>query len=198
MNLNTRLKSLAIISTLLTSNAALANQVEVTAMLGQTYGSDLVASDNSDIDVDSATNISLGVAWQESKNGQGQVLLSRVSHDFKGQNGENDSLDIIYAHFNGVAMFRQQNYVTTMSIGAGGAYVDADNGGDELYPSASISFGTRYEFSDTMALVTELRAYATLVDDEDDMFCRTDICSANFDNSLYIDSSISVGIAMKF
>ena len=198
MNLNHRLTSLAIISTLLTSTAALANEVEVSVMLGQMYSSDLVASDGSDIDVDSAGNIAIGVAWQETKNGQGQVLLNRVSHDFKGENAENDSLDIIYAHFNGVALFRQQNYVTTMSLGFGGAYFDADNGSDELYPSAAISFGTRYEFSDTMALVTELRAYATLVDEDDAMFCKAEICSANFDNSLWVDSTISVGIAMKF
>ena len=64
--------------------------------------------------------------------------------------------------------------------------------------SASVAFGTRYEFSKQVALVTELRAYATLIDEDDAMFCQQELCSANFKDSLWIDSSITVGIAYKF
>jgi len=198
MKVNIRLKPLAIICILLSSTTVMANALEISAMLGHMYSSDLLASDNSDINVDSGSNIAVGIAWQESVNGQGQVLFNRVSHDFTGQNGGNDTLDITYAHFNGVALFRQQNYVTTMSLGVGGAYFDANQGSDELYPSASIAFGTRYELSENMAIVTELRAYATLIDEDDLMFCQQDICHANFDSSLWIDSAISVGIAIKY
>lgn len=198
MKVNTRLTPIAILCILLSSNSVMASQVEVSAMLGQMYSSDLLASDNSDINVDSGSNIAVGISWQESVNGQGQVLFNRVSHDFTGQNGGNDSLDITYAHFNGVALFRQQNYVTTMSLGVGGAYFDANQGSEELYPSASIAIGTRYELSDNMAIVTELRAYATLIDEDDIMFCQQDVCRANFDGSLWMDSAISVGIAIKY
>lgn len=198
MKVNSQLKTLALLCSVFMSNTTIANQLEISAMLGQMYGSDLVAIDNSNIDVDSGSNIAVGIAWQENVNGQGQILLNRVSHDFTGQNNEKETLDITYAHFNGVALFRQQNYVTTLSIGVGGAYFDADQGGEELYPSASVAFGTRYEFAENIALVTELRAYATLVDENDVMFCQQESCSANFDDSLWIDSSISVGIAFKF
>ncbi len=198
MKVNSQLKTLALLCSVFMSNTTIANQLEISAMLGQMYGSDLVAIDNSNIDVDSGSNIAVGIAWQENVNGQGQILLNRVSHDFTGQNNEKETLDITYAHFNGVALFRQQNYVTTLGIGVGGAYFDADQGGEELYPSASVAFGTRYEFAENIALVTELRAYATLVDENDVMFCQQESCSANFDDSLWIDSSISVGIAFKF
>lgn len=198
MKLATFLKPTAVIYGLMLTGTVSANQFEISVLGGQMFSSDLVASDSTDISVDSGTNIAIGIAWQENINGQGQILLNRVSHDFTGENAEKDSLDIIYAHFNGVAMFRQQNYVTTLSLGLGGAYFDAERGSEELYPSASLAFGTRYEFSDNMALVTELRAYATLVDEDDAMFCSQDICSANFDDSLWIDSSISVGVAIKF
>lgn len=198
MKVNTQLTPLAIICILFSSNSVMANQFEISAMLGQMYSSDLVASDNSNINVESGSNIAVGIAWQESVNGQGQVLLNRVSHDFIGQNGSSDTLDITYAHFNGVALFRQQNYVTTMSLGVGGAYFDANQGSEEIYPSASIAIGTRYELSDNMAIVTELRAYATLIDEDDIIFCQQDVCSANFDNSLWIDSTIAVGIAIKY
>lgn len=198
MKVNSQLIPIAMLCSLSISNAVQANQLEVSVMAGQMYGSDLVASDSSDINTDSGSNIAIGIAWQENVNGQGQVLLNRVSHDFIGENAEQSSLDITYAHFNGVALFRQQNYVTTLSLGFGGAHFDAEQGNNEVYPSASVAFGTRYEFSKQMALVTELRAYATLIDEDDAMFCQQDICSANFDNSLWIDSSIAVGIAIKF
>jgi hypothetical protein len=198
MKVTTILKSSALIFSLLLANVVSANQFEVSVMVGQMSSSDLLASDNRDIDVDAGSNIAIGLAWQESINGQGQILLNRVSHDFTGENAEKSSVDIVYGHFSGVAMFRQENYVTTLSLGVGGAYFDAENAGDELYPSATISFGTRYEFSDAVALVTELRAYATLIDEDDTIFCRESICAANFEDSLWIDSSISVGIAVKF
>ncbi|MFT5635111.1 MAG: hypothetical protein ACI89T_000542 [Cognaticolwellia sp.] len=200
MKVNNPLKPLAILCALLCSNAAVANQYEISVMGGQMFSSDLVASDDSDINVDSDSNIAVGFAWQENVNGQGQgqILLNRVSYDFIGQNEDNNKLNITYAHFNGVALFRQQNYVTTVSLGLGGAYFDAEQGSEEVYPSASVAFGTRYEFSKSMALVTELRAYATLIDEDDAMFCQQEICSANFTDSLWIDSSIAAGIAIKF
>jgi len=124
--------------------------------------------------------------------------LNRVSYDFIGENQTNNKLDITYAHFNGIALYRQQNYVTTLSLGLGGTHFDAEQGSEELYPSASVTLGTRYEFTPQMALVTELRAYATLIDEDDALFCQQNMCSANFSDSLWIDSSIAVGIAIKF
>jgi len=110
------LGSLAISTTLL-SGSVLAEQLEVNLMLGQMYSSDLIAATGSHIDVDSASHIAVGIAWQESPNGQGQILLNHVSHNFSGEDKIKYSLNIIYAHFNGIALFRQQNYTTTMSLG---------------------------------------------------------------------------------
>ena len=198
MKVNSRLTLLAILCTFLLSHTAIAKPLELSVMFGQIYGPDLVSSDNNDINIDSDNNIAIGIAWQENINGQGQILLNRVSHDFIGENQANNELDVTYAHFNGIALYRQQSYVTTLSLGLGGAYFDAEQGNEELYPSASVAFGTRYEFSQQMALVTELRAYATLIDEDDAIFCQQDICSANFSDSLWIDSSIAVGITIKF
>jgi hypothetical protein len=198
MKVNNRLTPLTMLCTFLLSHAAIAKPLELSVMFGQIYGPDLVTNDNSDINTDSGNNIAVGIAWQENVNGQGQILLNRVSHNFISNNQANHELDITYAHFNGIALYRQQNYVTTLSLGLGGAYFDAKQGSEEVYPSASVAFGTRYEFSQKMALITELRAYATLVDEDDAMFCQQGICSANFSDSLWIDSSISLGIAIKF
>jgi len=183
----------------LTSTMLSATEFEITPFFGQMFSSDLLQADEqSTLSVDSGTNIGIAIAWQDSPNGQGQVMINSVSHDFTSElDTTNHSVDILYTHFNGVAQFRQQAYVTTVSLGLGGAYFDS-LGGKKLYPSASVAFGTRYEFSENLSFVTELRGYASLVDDEDNIFCQEDICSAKFDGSLWIDSTISIGIAVKF
>ena len=181
------------------SFSAFATDIEFSAFLGQMYSSDLADStaDNT-LSVDAGGNFGVAVAWQDSPNGQGQIMLNVVSHDFKSDVTEQDySLDIMYAHFNGIAQFRQQSYVTTVSLGLGGAYFDNDVN-EELYPSATVAFGTRYEFSDRVAIITELRGYATLVDDDDNMFCENEICHAQFKDSLWMESNISIGLAIKF
>lgn len=199
MNVIKPLALLSIFSTVLYTNNLAAEQFEISLLAGQMYSSDLIDTNDNDVNVDSGTNIAIGIGWPKGNNGQGQVLINRVSHDFDYNNGANEgAVDITYAHFNGIALFRQQNYVTTFSLGLGGAHFDAEQGDSELYPSASIAIGTRYEFSDTMALVTELRAYATLVDEKDNLFCKTDTCTVGFDDSLWVNSTISIGFAMKF
>ncbi len=176
-----------------------AENLEITPYVGQMFSSDLsdpVTGEN--INVDSATSIGLGFAWQDTPRGQGQILVNYVSHDFANVAGdENHSLDVLYAHFNGIALFKQRNYVTTFSIGLGGAYFDTEES-DELYPSATIAMGTRYEFAQNLALVTEIRAYAALVDEEDQSFCKGDVCSAQFDGAVWTETLISVGLAYRF
>lgn len=181
------------------SFSAFATDFEFSTFLGQMYSSDLTdtAAGNA-LSVDAGGNFGIAVAWQDSPSGQGQIMLNVVSHDFQSNaNNQDYSLDIMYAHFNGIAQFRQQNYVTTISLGLGGAYFDS-NISEELYPSATVAFGTRYEFSDRIAFFTELRGYASLVDDTDDMFCENEICHAQFEDSLWMESNISIGLAIKF
>lgn len=181
------------------SFSTLASDYELSAYFGQMYSSDLSdEASEADLSIDTGGNFGIAVAWQDSPNGQGQIMINVVSHDFNSEaDNQEHSLEIMYAHFNGIAQFRQQNYVTTVSLGLGGAYFDSDVS-EELYPSATLAFGTRYEFSESVSFITELRGYASLVDDNDDMFCENEICHAQFEDSLWIESNISIGIAIKF
>ena len=177
----------------------LAGDYEVTPMVGQMFSPDLASSDSSKtLSVSDDLHIGLAIAWQDTPNGQGQILINTVSHDFNSElDNQRHSLDIYYAHFSGVAQFRQQNYVTTVSLGAGGAYFDTGKE-EEIYPSLTAAIGTRYEVADNIALVTELRAYASLTDEENSMFCQGDSCTAAFDGAVWVDTAISVGVAYKF
>jgi hypothetical protein len=177
-----------------------ATEFEVTSMIGQNFSPDLSSTSNTAnaMPTDNAPHIALGFAWQDSPNGQGQILINYISRDFTDEIDQSShSFDTLYAHFNGVALFKEKNYVTTVSLGIGATYFNSDFD-DVLYPSMTAAIGTRYEFSDRWALVTELRGYATLTDNDDTLFCEESSCIAYFDDSIWFDTQISIGVAYTF
>lgn len=185
--------------TLVSASSTMATNFEITPYIGKMYSSDLTNTlTDEDISVDSATHFGLGFAWQDTPNGQGQILVNYASHDFSADEGSSSqSIDVLYAHFNGIAQFRQRNYVTTVSIGLGGARFSSD-GGNEIAPSFTAAIGTRYELSDVASIVTELRGYASLMQDGDTLFCKEDSCAPQYNDTTWIDTSISVGFSYKF
>ncbi len=173
-------------------------EFEITPFIGQTFSPDLVnGNETNTLPVSDEPNVGLAFSWLDSPSGQGQVIVNFISRDFKDDNQLKHSFDTIYAHFNGVALFRERNYITTVSLGLGATYFDSDFD-DVIYPSLTAAVGTRYEFSDNLALVTELRMYATLTDEDEQLFCQADNCVAQFENAIWLDSQISIGIAYRF
>lgn len=174
-------------------------EFELTPMLGQTFSPDLANDDKTSIlSTSNETNFALAFAWQDTPKGQGQILVNYVSRDFTDDIAQSShSFDTIYTHFNGVALFKERNYITTVGFGLGATYFSSDFD-DLIYPSLTFALGTRYEFSDNLALVTELRGYATLTDENDTLFCQNDTCVAHFDSALWFDGQVSVGLAYSF
>jgi hypothetical protein len=186
-------------ATLLLPFSTYAGGVEITPYVGHMLSSDLVNSqDGSDVVVDGANSYGLAIAWKDSPNGQGQILFNTVSHNFISSSDlQEHSFDVSHLHFSGVTQLKRQNYVTTVSLGLGGTYIKTDNK-DEIYPSLTIAFGTRYEFSNNFAIVTELRGYASYIEDDNQLFCQDTTCHALLDDSLWLEGSFSVGFAVKF
>ncbi len=177
-----------------------ARDLEITTFIGQMSSSDLISNQDNGIDlaVDGANNYGLAIAWQDSPKGQGQILFNTVSHNFISTSDLQEySFDVTYLHFSGVAQFKQRYYVTTVSLGVGGTYFDTDNK-EEIYPSLTVAFGTRYELSKTFAIVTELRGYASYIEEDNQLFCEGTTCHALLEKSMWLEGSISVGFAVKF
>lgn len=194
---NFPLTTLIIISSF--STPLWANEMEVTTYLGKLFSDELI-NETSDASLNTTDDKNFGLAfsWQDTPTGQGQLLLNYSSHDYNSQiDNSLKSFDVLYGHFSGVALYRQQNYVTTVSIGLGGAHISADEGSD-LYPSLTMAFGTKYEMTPEFSIVTELRAYGSLVDEESDVFCKSEQCSAAFSDSLWVESTVWLGVAYKF
>ncbi len=168
-------------------------------MIGQNFSPELISADGSTaISTTNEPHFSLAFSWQDTPTGQGQILVNYVSRDFIDEiNQLSHSFDTVYTHFNGVAFFNEKNYTTTVGLGFGATYFNSDFD-DVIYPSLTIALGTRYEFSNNLALVTELRAYATLTEDDDTLFCQSDTCSVYFDNAVWFDGQISIGLAYSF
>jgi hypothetical protein len=185
---------------LLVTLTTYARDIEITPFIGQMSSSDLIATqgDGTDLVVNGTNNYGLAIAWQDSPKGQGQILFNTVNHDFISTlDLQEHSFDVTYLHFNGVAQFKQRYYVTTVSLGIGGTYFDTENK-NEIYPSITLAFGTRYELSKTFAIVTELRGYASYIEEDNQLFCEGTTCHALLENSMWLEGSISIGFAVKF
>jgi|GEM_PF-670381 len=188
-----------------------ATEFEISSYVGYTFSPSLAGVDNnSSISVDDKVNFSLGLAWQEStakraKNqGQGQLLINYISRDFNGADiagnqlsNVNQKFDTLYVHFNGVSLIQESGYSTTISLGFGASYFDSDFD-NVIYPSLSTAIGTRHELTSQLTFITEVRAYATLVKDDEPLFCQQENCAAYFDDALWFDTNISIGLAYSF
>jgi hypothetical protein len=175
-----------------------ATELEITSMLGHNFSPDLTSSTTNTLPTSNETNIALAFAWQDAKAGQGQILLNFISRDFTDDSNQSThSFDTLYAHFSGVGYFKERNYITTVGLGIGATYFNSDFD-DVISPSITAAIGTRYTLSDTLTLITELRGYATLTDDNDTLFCQDDNCIAHFDDAIWFDTQITIGIAYRF
>lgn len=190
---------IALCCTQLLSVSAQAGDLEITTMLGYTFSPELTSSDNSvDIPTTNEPNVALAFSWKDSTPGQGQILVNYISRDFTDITDQSKhSFDTLYTHFSGVAFFKEKNYITTVGMGFGMTYFNSDFD-SAIYPSMTVAVGTRYEFSDNLAFITELRSYATLTKDDSTVFCQNGTCIAHFDGAIWIDNQISIGLAYSF
>lgn len=190
---------IALCCTLLLSIHAQAGDLEITSMLGYTFSPKLTSADNTiSIPTTDEPNVAFAFSWQDSTTGQGQILINYISRDFTDNIDQSrHSFDTLYAHFNGIAFFKERNYITTVGMGVGATYFNSDFD-SATYPSVTVALGTRYEFSDNLTFITELRAYATFTKDDDTVFCQNETCLAHFDGTIWIDSQVSIGLAYSF
>jgi hypothetical protein len=180
--------------------------VEITPFAEYVFSDDLIIEGTEqNVDVDDTAAFGVVVGWPSDTGGQGQVSLSYGSYDFSSYANDTyteSSFDLLYAHFSGVAEYRQQNYSTTVSFGVGATFIDADQGSSSTYPSLTAALGTRYSLSEQLSLVTELRVYGTFAEDDSTIFCSSNAsgsnCIAQFDGSFWVDGALRLGVAYKF
>lgn len=176
-----------------------AAELEVTTFIGKTFSPDLLNDDYSaKISSSNEPNFAVAFAWQDSATGQGQILVNYISRDFTDTiDGSRHSFDTVYTHFSGVSHFKDREYITTVGLGVGATYFNSDFD-SAFYPSLTFAVGTRYNYSNELVFITELRGYATLTDSDDTLFCKNGSCVAQFDRSVWFDTQVSIGLAYTF
>ncbi len=189
----------ALIMSLFLATGLQAAELEVTTLIGKTFSPDLLNHDYSTkISSSNEPNFALAFAWQDSPTGQGQILVNYISRDFKDTiDNTNHSFDTVYTHFSGVSHFIDREYITTVGLGIGTTYFNSDYD-SAFYPSITFAVGTRYNYSDKLVFITELRGYATLTDSDDSLFCQNDNCVGHFYRSIWFDRQVSIGLAYRF
>ena len=189
---------LLFIITFFLPNKGNTNEFELTPYIGSMFSSDLQSVDSENrLNVSDDLHFGLALAWQESKTGQGQILINYVSHQITDAQGEQYKFDLVYAHFSGIGHYGKRGYITTLGLGIGASYMKSSFD-DGFYPSTTIAIGTRYFISKELTFVTEIRAYATLIKEEDNIFCDNGECLAVFEGAIWLDTSISIGFAYQF
>jgi hypothetical protein len=173
---------------MLMANSATAKQqqqFEITPFYGYLFADNTTDVDGNKVSVPSDSLYGVSFAWQDSPNGQGAIMFSHSPRDIT-LNDVKYRYDINYLHFNGVALFRQMNYITSVALGVGATYISTDstNVNDGFYPSLTGALGTRYQLSSSVDLVTEARFYATYYKDGND--------------ALLFDTQVTLGVAYKF
>lgn len=171
---------------------------EVTPYLGYMAASDIKDHNGDDLSLKNSPHIGLAFSWQDTPTGHGQILVNYVGHEFnESVNDKTVELNILYTHFSGVALYGEKDFTTVVSVGLGATYFDSDYESG-IYPSLTAAIGTKHHMTERFALVSELRLYATLTDEDDDFFCKNDVCVAEFGDAVFLDTSISVGFSYAF
>ncbi|OUR60273.1 hypothetical protein A9Q74_13710 [Colwellia sp. 39_35_sub15_T18] len=178
---------------------SIATEFEIMPIVGNTFSPDLESSDNTTtLATTDEQHLGVAFSWRDSPTGQGQILVNYIARDVTDQDSQAiHAFDTLYTHFSGVALFKDRGYTTTVGLGLGATYFNSDFD-SAVYPSFTASVGTRYNFSDNVVFITELRAYATLIKEDSSLFCQNDSCLAQFDGAIWFDSQISVGLAYAF
>jgi len=178
---------------------------EVTALAGWTVGghfADTVAGTDRDLDESPAFGLIVNRRHQPMT--EWELYLSRQPTEVEGAADAYD-IDVDYLHFGGNVAFE---------AGKGLSYVAATLGATRLRPgdgrfesetrfSAALGGGLKYPLGDRAGLRLDIRAFATVVDNDTGFLCVSDPdvvsgCAVTFDGDLFWQVVGSAGFSVRF
>jgi len=178
---------------------------EVTALAGWTVGghfADTVA--NAERDLAEAPAFGLILNRRHQPMTEWELYLSRQPTEVEGATDLYD-IDVEYLHFGGNVAFE---------AGKGRSYVAATLGATRLRPgdgrfdsetrfSAALGGGLKYPLGERAGLRLDIRAFATVVDNDTGFLCVSDpeavsACAVTFDGDLFWQVVGSAGISLRF
>jgi hypothetical protein len=138
---------------------------------------------------------------------QWQALWARQQTELETRPGfEADSrlrIDVDYFQFGGTYLFEGTETRPFIALTAGAAHFDPRGGIDgETFFAGSIGGGVQMQKSKRVGVRLEARAFATLVDSDGSLFCRTgpqgNVCAIAIEGSALVQFEASAGVVFRF
>lgn len=108
-------------------------------------------------------------------------------------------LAVDYLHLGGTLYFPNGNLEPYVTASAGLTQLRPDGGLDsETRFSMGLGLGTLYRISDNLALMAEVRGFATFMDTDNEIFCGDQGCVWKIEASTLVQGQANLGIQFKF
>ena len=111
-------------------------------------------------------------------------------------------IDVEYFQFGGTYLFDCVEARPFVALTAGVAHFDAKGAESETYFSGSIGAGVQLQKTKRVGVRLEARAFATLVDSDGALFCRTgpeaNFCAISIEGTGLFQFEASAGVVLRF
>ncbi len=187
----------------------LAQDFFITPVGGYSFGSTELDFAQNDGDLEDKFSISedanYGLMLGLTTNDPGDVYLL-YSHQsatlnsggvFAGERVADLAVD--YLHLGGTLYFPNGNWEPYVTATAGLTQLRPDGGLDsETRFSMGLGLGTQYRITEHLALMAEVRGFATFMDTDNEIFCGDQGCVWKLQASTLIQGQANIGIQFKF
>lgn len=168
--------------------------------LGYTFGGSVEDQNQNELDLKASESYALSLETDVDKGRMGLFYANQRSE----VEDVNLNSSIHYLHIQSSIYYPvQDKWQSYLGVGLGASYVDADWVKDEWGFSASIFGGFEYQFSDSLALNTQLRWLGTVVDNETSGACNLpaggdNSCVVKFKTDWMNQFSANLGLTWSF
>ena len=179
---------------------------EVTPYLGYRFGGSFKLIDTgTQADVNSHVSYALALDLSTNEATQYELFYSRQSTTISGQSLAPSDMTVEYLHIGGTVLLENWQHFLPYLIGGAGVTrfsPDAPLGHNSTYFSASLGAGLRIPFNPHFSLRLEARGFATILNSNGAIFCRSDqsggVCRIHERGSSFIQGDLLAGVAYTF
>jgi opacity protein-like surface antigen len=179
---------------------------EVTPYLGYRFGGSFKLIDTgAQADVNSHVSYALALDLSANEATQYELFYSRQSTTISGPSLTPSDMTIEYLHVGGTVLLENSQHFLPYLIGGAGVTRFSPNsplGHDSTYFSASLGAGLRIPFNPHFSLRLEARGFATILNSNGSIFCRSDqtggVCRIHERGSSFIQGDLLAGVAYTF
>jgi len=179
---------------------------EVTPYVGYRFGGSFKLIDTgTQADVNSHVSYALALDLSTNEATQYELFYSRQSTTISGQSLAQSDMTVEYLHVGGTLLLENSQHFLPYLIGGVGAtrFSPASPlGRNSTDFSASLGAGLRIPFNPHFSLRLEARGFATILNSNGAIFCRSDqsggVCRIHERGSSFIQGDLLAGVAYTF